>query len=53
MEAPYSLRSWGDPHIAERAEAILDKIAQRRLNPCPLEATNADTTSDQDESPTA
>lgn len=24
--------------IAERAEAILDKIAQRRLNPCPLEA---------------
>ena len=25
--------------IAERAEAILDKIAQRRLNPCPLEAS--------------
>ena len=38
MEAPYSLRSWADPHVAERAEAILDRIAQRRLNSCPLQA---------------
>ena len=28
--------------VAERAEAILDKIAQRRLNPCPLEAAGVD-----------
>lgn len=38
--------------IAERAEAILDKIAQRRLNPCPLEAASSDSATEQDEAPT-
>ena len=34
--------------VAERAEAILDKIAQRRLNPCPFETTGDDIATEKD-----